>query len=182
MNHIRPVSIAALSLMLLGAGCNPVQNAQERAMEGLVEKVIEKNVKDDSGKNVDIDLKKGGFTVTGEDGKATFSMGEKVEIPSTFPSDVPLYADATAKAVTMSEKDNGAVVVLQSEDDADKIVAWYKEEASKKGWKQKASMELGEGSYILSYERVEDGKTAKMNITITSVEDGMTNITVGYES
>lgn len=102
---------AATAALLMGAtGCsNPVEDLVEQAVE------------DASGGEIDIDSDSGTVEIETEDGSAQY--GEGVELPSDFPSAVPLPGGALI-AATVSEGtyaltydgiDKAAVDALRSE-------------------------------------------------------------------
>lgn len=158
------------SVALFGAGCNPAQTIGQKIGEKVAETVIEKGVKDNSGKDVKVDVSGNNLSVKGDNGE-TVSFGEDVAIPAELPSDVPIYPGAKAKSSSLSKNNTEAALVLSSSDDATKIRDWYKDEATKRGWKQSVSMELEANNYILGYEMEKDGKSLTLSVNIAPSSD-----------
>jgi hypothetical protein len=173
-HHTRFFIVPAMALTLVGAGCNPFARVQEKVAQNVVENVIENQVKKESGKDVNVDLENGGMTVTDAEGNKSFTMGENVKIPSDFPSDIPIYTPSTPKSVMQSAEEGSVFLMLQTDAPSDVVQEWYKTEAAKKGWKKTASLEMGEGNYVLSFEQ----NGAKFSVTIATSEDGKTAITL----
>ncbi|MEO5927261.1 MAG: hypothetical protein ABIO72_01020 [Patescibacteria group bacterium] len=165
--RIQTFLLPIVALSLVGAGCNPIENLKEKAMNGIVDKAIEHTVKTQTGKDVDVNIKDGGMQVTGEDG-ANFAMGENLKLPDNFPSDIPVYGSVSIKSSSIDTKKGSVFLIMSSKDKAEDIVAWYKEQAKAKGWTQKSSLEMSEGNYIVSFENKDKATFA---ITITQGED-----------
>lgn len=164
-----------VALVAVGAGCNPIENAKEKAMNSIVDNAIERTVKTQTGEDVDVNIGEGAMNVTGENG-AKFSMGENLKLPENFPSDVPVYGSVSIKSTTVDPSKGSAFLIMTSKDKAEDVIAWYKNEAKSKGWTQKSYMELRAGSYIASYE---NGKKETFAVTIAQDEEGNeTSITV----
>jgi hypothetical protein len=155
------LSIALLAL--LGAGCNPFQSAQERA--------IEQSIEAGTDRDVDVDLRGDSVSVTDEETGGTMTAGEEVDFPSDFPSDIPRYPKGTLKMVSSQLGEAGqATYLMQTDDDSDAIMEWFKGEATGDGWKQKASLDI-QGMVMLTYEREEGGSTYVMTVAVTEDDD-----------
>lgn len=163
------------AVLLLGAGCHPIQDAKERAMNGIVDKAIEHTVKVQTGQDVDVNIKDGGMNVTGENG-ASFAMGENLKLPDNFPSDVPVYGSVAIKSSSVDTAKGSVFLIMTSKDSADDISAWYKTEAKAKGWTQKSSLEMSKGNYILTFE---DKDKSTLAVTVSRGKDSdETSLTV----
>ncbi|HWQ99756.1 MAG TPA: hypothetical protein VN397_02810 [Candidatus Methylomirabilis sp.] len=174
--------IMALGLFTtLGIGCNPFQSAKDKISEKIgekvVENVIEKAIKKDSGKNVDVDLQKGGFSFKDEKTGQVFAVGEGVKIPDSFPSDVPRYPGATPKSVSLVDEQQEAGMVLETSDALEKVASWYKSEAQKSGWKS-ASTFNSEQTNIMSFEKEENGGTAKFTVSVSGNQSSDGNVMI----
>ncbi|OGL73338.1 hypothetical protein A3E39_00060 [Candidatus Uhrbacteria bacterium RIFCSPHIGHO2_12_FULL_60_25] len=167
-------------LATLGFGCNPFQAAKDKISEKIGEKVVEKTlekaIEKSGAKDVDVDLDKQGFTFKDEKTGQVFSMGDNVAVPDNFPSDVPRYPDATPKSVTMNEEQQEASLMLETSGGLDEVVAWYKDEMPKQGWKSASSFDSAQAK-IMSFEKDENGGTAKLSVSVTGdTSDGKTSI------
>ena len=67
------------------------------------------------------------------DGDMTIITGEDIKLPSDFPKEVPVYPKG--KIVTASYEPDTAHIQQQVSDSPEKVLAWYKEELLKNGWK-----------------------------------------------
>ncbi|MBU2613711.1 hypothetical protein KJ925_04660 [Patescibacteria group bacterium] len=154
-------SLVAASLVLFGWGCNPFQSAQDKIAEKVAEGMIE------NATGADVDLEEGSVTVTDVESGMTASYGENVKLPDDFPSDVPMYPDATLTGVTFSRNDGvSGWVTMTSSDDVSKLVAWYADEAKGKGWESDASMTVNGAEY-----RSWTKDAATMTVNVTKAED-----------
>jgi hypothetical protein len=173
--RISPILLSLAVLSLLGAGCNPFQSAQERAMNSIVDTAIERSVKSQTGEDVDVNIKDGAMNVTGENG-ANFAMGENLKLPDNFPLDIPVYTSVTIKGSSVDSARGSLFLIMTSKDDVDDIVAWYKDQANAKGWTQKSSLEMSEGNYIVTFQNKDKATFA---VTVSRAEDSNeTSITV----
>jgi hypothetical protein len=59
--------------------------------------------------------------------------GKADQLPSDFPDDVPLYANARPLS-SMASRDHGTVVNLRSADPPAAVYAWYREHYAAQGW------------------------------------------------
>ena len=159
--------VPLVALTLVGAGCNPIENAKEKMVNGIVDKAIEKTVKSQTGKDVDVNIGDGAMNVTGENG-AKFAMGDNIKLPDNFPSDVPVYGSVSIKSTSVDPSKGSAFVIMTKKDKPEDITAWYKDQAKSKGWTQKSYMEMTEGNYIVSFENADK---ATLAITVSRAED-----------
>lgn len=173
----RGLALGLASVALFGFGCNPAQLIGQKVAEKVVENAIEKNVKTESGKDVNVDLSGNTLKINGENGEMV-SFGENVTIPSELPSDVPVYPGATAKSSSLSKNNTEAALVLSTSDDATKVRDWYKDEAAARGWKQTVSMELEANNFVLGYKMEKDGKDLTLSVNIAPSSDGNTETAI----
>jgi hypothetical protein len=124
------------------------------------------------GDETTVETEDGAFTVEADDGGVRISgekegvgeveglFGEDAKIPDAFPKDVPVYPDATVVAGMASGE--GGMVTLQTGDDLDEIVAFYREELQGEGWSLESEMNLG-GQRILPIEKA--GRSGAVHIS-----------------
>jgi len=134
-----PFALGLLVLPLFGLGCNPFQSAQDRIASGIISGA--------TGGKVTVDSQGNKIEFKDVNGQGTVTMGGSeagVPIPSDFPSDVPVYPGSKAIVVVNTTADHTASLSLQTDDSTDKVLNWYVDQF-KTGWKQEASMNLGDG-------------------------------------
>ncbi|MFH2046266.1 MAG: hypothetical protein ABIK92_14080 [Pseudomonadota bacterium] len=156
------IIFAVLLSILFIIGCG------EKAEEKMIEKQIKKATGSDA--NVDISDNKINIVSSTKEGKFSMSMGESVEIPKDFPTDIFIYKPSeTVAAIKMPE---GFSISLKTGNDITKVTASYQKKMKSEGWSEKASMNFS-GQQVLVYEK----ENRNANISIASTE-GETNITL----
>ncbi len=112
--------------------------------------------------------------VTVKTDEGTWSTSNK--LPEDFPSDAPVYPDATVQgslaAEPAGEASGGHYVGLQTSASSADVVAWYKREIAAKGWAIKGTISSGE-SVILSATK----DTRALSVTIAS-DGGVTSVSL----
>ncbi len=145
--------IAALLMLgfaALGGGCKQATGSvTSEAMDTAIEK--------DSDGKVSVETNDGSFEAT---------TGDKVKIPDDFPQDVPLPKNA--EVISSVKSPEGFVVMLQTSDASDKVVAQYTAEMKAKGWGGKVIMDMGE-SQMLTYNK--DNEAHTVGIVVAKIED-----------
>jgi hypothetical protein len=107
-------------------------------------------------------------------GNAEVEMGG--ELPDDWPSDVPVYADATMQysaSVDPSTGQPGAMAVLMTDDRAEDVAGFYRDSLADEGWTITASMESG-GTTVIGATK----DTRVLSLSFASSE-GQTTITIG---
>lgn len=120
------------------------------------------------------DEEKQEFGVTDEEDNTSFKTG--TQIPDSFPNDIPLYPNAEVNQSI--EVGNAFQVALQSGDDVNKVVTYYKTEMEKNEWVQEASFSFEEG-HTISFSK---GENRNAVIAISREEsEKVTLISITYE-
>jgi hypothetical protein len=112
----------------------------------------EKTVETESG-TFTVEREGEGVRISGEEeGVGTFSgqFGENARIPDGFPEDVPVYPDA--RVMGGMAAGGGGMVTLQTEDDPEEVVDFYREKLVEEGWSLGPPMELM-GQRVLPFEK-----------------------------
>ena len=120
---MRTHQIAAVSLLLLVAGCNRSKTV--------------------STPNGDVKVEESGnagqskVTFTGKNGESMTINSEGGKIPDDYPKDVPVASGAKiVMATSVNNTDNqGSSLVLEPPEGCDKTVAFYKKGLADNGWK-----------------------------------------------
>lgn len=125
---------------------------------------------------VDIDTKNNSVTISTGDGTTTIGSQK---LPSDFPSDIPVYTDATVLgSVTGTSQDAGGVFVsLNTSDSLTDVKAFYESELPKNGWTNEDTTTLGTIVNIAS----EKGDK-RLSVTITPYENNQVHITLATSS
>lgn len=163
----------SLATCIAAMGCG--RKSEEELAEKLIERSLGKDgvathvdiadgkmsftATDPEGKKSKISMSEAGVTIDGEDGATSFASGAAAKVPKNFPEDVLVYPGCEIiSSMTLPE---GFNLILKSKDAADKVVARYKAEMADKGWKEDASINMGNQS-ILTYKK--DNRTASLMI------------------
>jgi hypothetical protein len=149
--------LAVLIIPFLIAGCG--KSAEEKA--------IEKFVQQKSGGKVSVDMSQGKVTV--KDGNTTVTSGGNVQVPASFPKDVPVYPNTQI----LNSMTAGDVVhlTLISKESIEKIAASYKEQMKREGWKESASFTMGT-TVTMAYDK----DTRQATVAISKMDKGESGI------
>lgn len=162
--YLKMFVVAGLVLVL--AACqSPARTVQEKAVEGVAEKAIERT----GGGQADVDIKNENVTVETAEGK--MQAGEGVVIPEDFPEDVYVYDGKIISAIKINEK-NTFSVSIETGDNPQTVKARYESELKKSSWKIDNSMDLG-GSIVINGQ-----KTGRIASIIASLAEDKTTIVV----
>lgn len=96
-------AVSAVALVtLMGCSIDPLGDALEKGAQKVAEEAAEKAIESAAGGDVNIDTDSGKISVEGENGEEfEMSVGEEVELPSSFPSDIPLPEGTLRTAVSI---------------------------------------------------------------------------------
>jgi hypothetical protein len=128
--------------------------------------------------NIKVDEKSGTVEISSEDGKQTFST--KSDLPDNYPSDIPVYPNATVtSAITNGEA--GSLVTWKSSDSVEDVSNYFEKELADQGWNKIEGETSFFGQGVGHAEK--SGRTLSYVITSTT-EDGqqMTSIAVTNEN
>lgn len=159
---------------LLGAGCNPVANIQQRVTEKAIEGAINK----ETGGQAKVDIN-GDQGVTYRDAKTGdyTAFGENVKIPDEMPKDFPRYANAKTLAVMVKGDKTEASLSQTTGDSLEKVVKWFEETVKGQGYTLASTMEAG-GTKIVTYEKGKVKVTASISADANSKQ---TTITIVWQ-
>lgn len=93
------------------------------------------------------------ITVTNDSGETTVFTTDR--LPEGFPSDVPVYPDATIQGSQLS--DYGTNLSLQSKKTTAEVLAWYKNELVDTSWKIASEYSMDNSTWISGSK--DDGST-----------------------
>jgi hypothetical protein len=178
MKRIFLVAVAGVALM--GAGCNPMDNAKQTVEQNVANSVAEGVIKQETGGSVNVT--NNGQAVTYQDTKngASGAYGQDIQIPSDFPADVPRYPGAKTMIVNTAESGKQASLTQTTGNDIAKVKEWYKGQLTSQGFTQESSADMGTGSALV-YSKGQ----VKISIYIASSQDQgqapMVTMVVGRE-
>lgn len=156
------IGVIVVVLVVIG-GCGMIiKKASEKITEGMMERV--------TNGEADVDIT-GDGTIKVTTDKGTFETGNSV--PADWPKDVAVYRGASVQ-YSASSTDEGAALILDTEDSVADVVAYYKAEMAKSDWKIESTMEGG-GTMILMGTK--DDRS--FSVAISSGSQGHTSITLG---
>lgn len=153
------VAVLVVGVLLRGAGERAAEEALERA----------------AGGDADIDVS--GDRVRVKTGEGEWSTGG--QLPSDWPSDVPVYGGAKVLYSASSNPSTGSAgsyLALQSSDAPDKVSEFYKRELAAKGWTITNTATVNGGIYLAA----EKGDR-ELAFTATPA-DGGTSMTLGVSA
>ncbi len=142
---------------LLLTACSPTEKAVESAIES------------QSNQDVDVDIDNDQVTLNTNSG--SLQVGDSVDLPDNFPSDVPVTDGTITAAVATSEND-GFSVSIQSSQTVDQVKAEYESALVDDGWEITATLDIG-GNVSLSAEK--DARFTSVGIADV---DGQTTVTL----
>lgn len=183
--RILPAILFASSVVMLGIGCNPLRQAQQKVEQKIAEGVTEKAIEGASGGKVAVDLK-GDDGVVMRDNKTgdVVAFGADIKIPDDFPKAVPRYDGAKATSMSIDGAGKGATISLMTSDSIATAVEWYGARMKADGWTESQSFtagtvetrtyEKGNNSLTLSISKSTDGDNKDQTVIYIaySVEQG----------
>jgi hypothetical protein len=121
---------------------------------------------------VDIDTKNNSVTVKTDNGTTT-TIGSQ-QLPSDFPTDIPVYPGATILgSVTGSATEGGVFVSLNTTDSMDDVKAFYDSKLAENGWTAEGTTTLGT---IIHYSETKGSQ--RLAVTLTPYSDSEVHITL----
>lgn len=139
-----PLAVAAASMSLMGFGCNPFAGIKEKVENKIGQKVTEGAVGALTGGKVDLDADSNNWQFKDNKTGNSVAVGEDLKLPDDFPKEVPIYAGAKVKSVSLNRSgDKGATVTLGTDDQPEKVATWYSESLKKDGWSEDSSTTMG---------------------------------------
>ncbi|MEJ2347605.1 MAG: hypothetical protein P8Y17_00185 [Patescibacteria group bacterium] len=129
--------IAVVIVGILAAGL-----FYRKGRELITEKILSKS----TGSEVNIEGDGEKVSITSDEGTLLVEQGG--ELPDSFPSDFPVYPNATPTGSWTAAGDdtNGLSVLWETDDSISKVTDYYKEELPKAGWKITLTSEVEDGS------------------------------------
>jgi len=153
-----------LGIAVLGMGCGRSKTRTVTGPNGEKYTVAEK------GDNVDV-------TFTGKSGeKIQVTSGDKgVSLPDYFPKDVPVYPGATINISSKTRE--GMMVMLKTNESAEKIKQYYEKANKEQGWEENENTVAMDKIAILGYKK--DNRT--LTVTISTDKETMIQLMVAEE-
>lgn len=128
----------------MGFGCNPLAGVREKVENKIGQKVAEGTVGALTGGKVQMDADSNNWQFKDNKTGNTVAIGEDIKLPDDFPKEVPIYAGAKVKSVSMSRSgDKGATLTLGMDDQPEKVATWYGDTLKKDGWSEESSTTMG---------------------------------------
>ena len=133
------------------------------------EKTVEKAIEQSTGGEADVDLDDGSVKVNTNEG--SLEIGEEVDLPSGFPSDIYVI-DGTITAA-MSTGEDTYTVSIETTKSVSEAKAKYESELENDGWDITMTLDIGEGSTIGAEK---DNRSVSISI---AESDGATTVVIG---
>lgn len=173
LNQKKLIYIVVGVVVLGGLGMLLKGMLSRNAAEFAVERAIERA----TGGNVDVDYNGDGtVTYKGEDGEV--QVGTNAQLPSDWPSDVPVMPGATIGYSGTSNPTTGAAgatVMFTTSKSVAEVVTYYNTELVSQGWTIDATTNLA-NTTVISAKKA--GRTAGMYI---AGAEGTTTVTIGVQ-
>ena len=159
-----PLALLAplLVLSVMGFGCNPFANVQDRINQKIGESIAEKIIETGSGGKIDVDAEGGSFSFKDSKTGETVAIGVNAKIPTGFPSDVPRYEGSTVTIASLTQDGKRAllaVTVIGTE--PTKISEWYDQQITASGYERISKSSVSE-TLFNEYKK----RNVKMIITV----------------
>ena len=153
-----------LAVAVLGMGCGRSKTRTVTGPNG------EKYTVSDKGDNAEV-------TITGKNGeKVQISSGEKgTSLPDDFPKDVPVYPGATINISSKTRE--GIMVMLKTNESAEKIKQYYEKANKEQGWEENENTVAMGKITILGYKK--DSRT--LTVTISTDKETIIQLMVAEE-
>ncbi|OGL99038.1 hypothetical protein A2304_02740 [Candidatus Uhrbacteria bacterium RIFOXYB2_FULL_57_15] len=149
----------------MGFGCSPTDRLAEKATESAI------NAQLDGQANVDIE--EGMIRYEDAETGAVSAWGENIDVPETFPSDVPRYENGNVVGVTISE--DGAWISYATSDSVEMAISWYEDRLVSEGWTRQASYSI-RGSEMRSFAK--DDATITVSASTDESSDAKTSVMI----
>jgi hypothetical protein len=156
---VRVVVVLAAALPFVLACSGLVEEATERATEAVVERAT----------GAQIDLDEGGVNYRGPDGSVA-SFGANVTVPAEFPSDIPVYPNATVTMAEVAAGNGGYLLGLQVADSPQQVMDFYRN-ALKSGFDAPSEMSVA-GLDALVFTSPDQRRTVVLSAQPSSTSGG----------
>lgn len=169
-----PTRIAASCILLAVSGFVLTGCSGKDMGEAAFERMMEQGIEQETGGSARVDIGEESMHI--ETNEGTMTMGG--ELPSNWPSDVPVYQGATVNLAGSTTPEGGdpGMMLMYSVPDAPAIVAkFYESGLAANGWKSKSTIKTED---ITIWEMTKDDRT--LSVTV-SAEDGGTSVAIGIE-
>jgi len=171
MNRAALFLLIVFSFALVSCGGESEKHASKKGEEGVAEKILEKTIKSSSGK-VDVNVTDETIHIKTQDGNVTIAGGKNVNLPASFPEDIPIYKGAKIIHSMEANQEKAVNVSLTTDDDQATVAQYYKSTMGSQGWEEKGLMELPTQK-VLMY-----GKGKRSANLVIAEGDGQTQIII----
>ena len=101
-----------------------------------------------------------------------------VELPEGFPGDFPLYEKATVEVATIAPEGDRFLVSMETEDSADKVLAFYERELDKDPWQVENVQDIPDmETTIIAFARRDNGGE-RGTVAIATVRENGQHVTI----
>lgn len=161
MRYARAAAVVGLGVVLVVSmtGC---ANVAEQATKSAIENAT----------GVKVDEKNGKTTVTTKDGQATLSSDQN-KLPDGLPTYMPAYTGTVkASAAITTDKGSNFSFTIETGDDAQTILNWYKAQFAEKGWTVTTTAVNGDSGMVSAKK----GETDNVVVTVGKNSEGKNEI------
>jgi len=170
MSKVRLVVVLVI-LALVAVGC-------AKTAENVLENAIEKQLEDEGGGDVNVDLNEDGGSVSIETDEGSVEFGN-TEIPADFLLPIPNYEEVGGVITTTGEFASTQVILSFDPDDFDEVAALYEDFFNDQGWEVSRTESSGEGVRFVSITGSSDELAASVFITYSDGDD-VASLTAQY--
>ena len=143
MENFKSHASAALviCLVLVLTGCGGKKKAAEKQDVVMAEKMVERAIEHASGGEAKVDISEERVSITSKEGSMVISGGTNAQLPASLPEDVPIYKGAGVMQ-SLDRGEQGFSLMLQTQDDVGKVIAFYKAALKSNGWASETPVDM----------------------------------------
>jgi hypothetical protein len=147
----------------------------------LGEQAAEEAIEQSTGGEVEIDDDGESVSIDTEDGSMEIQGGDSAEVPSDFPSSMPVYDGDIVMSSSIETGDGTAYTIgIETGDSVDDVASWYESELESNGWTISGQFSADDAGSTMHTFVVEGGDG--QGTVIIGEEDGKTAISISVTS
>ena len=152
-----------------------VNKGGEKAAQKAIETLIEKGIEERGGGKADVAINEGGIVVKGRESGQQFVIQTGQQLPSGFPSDVPVFSPSQVSgSMVMGPM---TMVTLESPSKVQEVIAYYQGQLPAKGWAAAYSATPDAQNFSGLYKK----ENRQLTVTLSSSEgENKTSIVLSF--
>ena len=151
-----------------------VNKGGEKAAQKAIETLIEKGIEERGGGKADVAINEGGIVVKGRESGQQFVIQTGQQLPSGFPSDVPVFSPSQVSgSMVMGPM---TMVTLESPKGVPEIAAYYQGELPRQGWTASFSGTPDPQNFTGLYRK----ENRQVSVNVSPGDEGKTALVLSY--